>query len=235
MQFKKLIWVMAAIILTVSLTSCNIGKAAEPTQDVNAIYTAAAGTMLAQFGDQMTQTAQAVPPTSADSPTPLATFTGLPTFSLGPGTTPFSGTPFVFNTPAGAGTPLPTLGTGGSTGSTGSTASGCSDSSYVAQTVPDGTSYTAHKNFSVGFQMQNTGTCQWDQGFSFSFVSGDRMNGNDIVYTSADTITKPGQSNTFILKLQAPDTAGEYKGFWKMKDDKGNFFGSLVWIDIVVK
>ncbi len=239
MQFKKLTWVMIAVFITVSLSSCNIGKAPEPTQDVNAIYTSAAGTMLAQFGDQMTQTAQAVPPTSESSPTPFATATLLPTFSLAPaGTTPLSGTPFVFNTPAGAGTPLPTLSTGGSTGSTSSTAVGCSDAAYVAEAsnlTVDGDTLAANKKFSVGFQMANTGTCAWDQGYSFVFVSGDQMDGNNIIIRSGDKITQPGQSNTFILNLQAPSSSGEYKGFWRMKDDKGNLFGSLVYIDINVK
>ncbi len=233
MQFKKLIWMMAAGLLAASLSSCNIGKAPEPTQDVNAIYTAAAGTTIAQFSDQMTQTAQAVSPTPAGSPTPLATFTSLPTFSLAPaGTTTSGGTPFVFNTPAG--TALPTLSTGG-TGSTSSTASGCSDSAYVDQTVTDGTTFAANKKFTVGFQLNNTGTCAWGAGYSFVFVSGDQMGGTNIVITKADAETQPGQSNSFILKLQAPSSSGDHKGFWRMKDPKGNFFGSLVYIDIHVK
>lgn len=231
MQFKKLFWMIAVALLTTSISSCNIGVAAPPAQDVNAIYTAAAGTMIAQFGDQMTQTAQASSPTPANSPTPLATFTSLPTFSVAPGTTPFGvvGTPFVFNTPSGGGTPLPT------TGSTGSTASGCNNSAYVNQTVTDGTTFAAHKNFAVGFQLSNTGTCAWGAGYSFVFISGDRMNGNNIVITSADRVTQPGQSNSFILRLQAPNSAGSYKGFWQMKDPKGAVFGSQVFIAIVVK
>ncbi len=242
MQFKKLPWVMTAVLLAASLSSCNIGKAPEPTQDVNAIYTAAAGTMLAQFGDQMTQTAQAIPPTPAESPTPLATFTSLPTFSVAPGTTPFgaAGTQFVFNTPAGAGTPLPTLSTGGSTGSTSSTAVGCSDSAYVTEAsgsgfTVDGDTVASNKKFSVGFQMANTGTCSWDQGYSFVFVSGDQMNGNNILIKSGDRVTAPGNSNTFIVNFQAPAASGDYKSFWRMKDDKGNLFGQTVYIQITVK
>lgn len=230
MQFKKLFWVMAVLFLTAALSSCNIGVAAPPTPDVNAIYTAAAGTMIAQFGDQQTQTAQAIPPTSADTPTALAPFTPLPTFPIAPA----GGTTFVFNTPSAAGTPLPTLSTGGS-GSTSSTASGCSDSSYTNQSVKDGTTFIPKKNFEVGFQMTNTGTCSWGAGYSFVYISGDRMNGNNIVITKSDRVTSPGNSNTFVLQLQAPAAGGEYKGFWRMKDPKGNVFGSLVYIDIIVK
>jgi hypothetical protein len=234
MQFKKPFWVMVAVILTLSLSSCNIGKSAAPTQDVNAIYTAAAGTMLAQFGDQMTQTAQAVTPTPADSPTPLATFTSLPTFSI-PGTTPFAvGTQFVFNTPSGAGTPLPTLSTGG-TGATPSTAVGCADSAFVSETIPDGTIFPPGKAFTKSWNLQNTGTCTWDDGFSFVFVSGNQMGGKDILITKSSDFTKPGAGQAFNVPMKAPTTPGTYQGNWQMKDDQGHLFGVQVWVKIVVQ
>ena len=62
MQITKSFGVATVLVLAAALTSCNIGKAPEPTQDVNAIYTSAAGTMVAQLNDQQTQTAQAIPP-----------------------------------------------------------------------------------------------------------------------------------------------------------------------------
>ena len=70
-----------------ALTACNIGRSPEPTPDVNALYTAAAETLIAQFNEQQTQTAQAVTPTPQASPTPLASPSPLPTFAL-PGLTP---------------------------------------------------------------------------------------------------------------------------------------------------
>lgn len=52
MHLTKLIWVGTVLVLAAALTSCNIGKAPEATQDVNAIFTSAAGTMIAQLNDQ---------------------------------------------------------------------------------------------------------------------------------------------------------------------------------------
>ena len=109
MQFKKLAGVVAASVLSAALASCNIGKSPEPTIDVNAVYTAAAGTMVAQLNDQQTQTAQAVTPTPFASPTALDTIAPLGTFPTGFGGTPIGtpfGTPFTFGTPIAGLTPL---------------------------------------------------------------------------------------------------------------------------------
>ncbi len=234
MQLTKLIWVATVLLLAAALTSCNIGKAPEPTQDVNAIFTSAAGTMIAQLNDQQTQTAQAVPPTALASPTPLDTFTPLPTVAGLVGVTPF-GTPFTLSTPGGALTPLATAVPAGS-GSTGF-AVGCNNAVLVAETIPDGTIIHPAKRFDKAWQFQNTGTCTWDQGYSFDFKSGEQMQGQNVVLTQQSPktdFTAPGHSQSFIIQMWSPGTAGEYKGYWQMKDDHGNWFGSLVWVDIVV-
>ncbi len=230
MQFKKFIWAAITLALTAVLTSCNLGKSEAPTPDVNALYTAAAGTMLAQLGDQQTQTAAAVSPTPFSSPTALDTFTPLPTFPIG--VTPF-GTPFVLGTPgtvAPGFTPLATTSSGGNP----STAVGCDNATYMDETKPlDKANIQAGKAFSKGWQMQNTGTCQWDQGFSWVFVSGDNMDCNNIIFGPHDK-TLPGHSNTFIVNCKAPSKPGEYKGFWQLKNDTGTKFGFSPWVDIVV-
>ncbi|MCL5611896.1 MAG: NBR1-Ig-like domain-containing protein [Chloroflexi bacterium] len=234
MQHKKFIWLALLVLLAASLVSCNIGKAPGPTQDVNAIVTSAAGTALAQIGDQMTQTAQALPPMPTDTPTsaPLS----LPTLPLSPGATPFGvvGTQFVFNTP-GAGA-LPTATKVPSGAGTGSTAVGCNDALFLVDaTIPDGTVIAAGKSFDKAWQFQNTGTCTWDEGFSFVYVSGDRMSGNNIIFHKADDFVKPGHGTSFIVPMVAPTKAGTYIGYWQMKDDAGHFFGTKVYVKIVVQ
>ncbi len=229
MQQKKFVWLALVVLLAASLVSCNIGKAPEPTQDVNAIYTAAAGTAVAQINDQMTQTAQAAPP----SPSPTLVPLSLPTAPAGVATFAVVGTQFVF-TP-GAGT-LPTATKVPSGAGTGSTAVGCNNALFLADaTIPDNTVITAGKSFDKAWQFQNTGTCAWDEGFSFVYVSGDRMSGNDIIFHKTADFVKPGHGTTFIVPMVAPTKAGTYKGFWRMKDDKGNFFGSQVYVLIVVQ
>ena len=173
MYFKKLIWAGIALLLAAALTSCTIGATPEPTTDVSAIFTFAALTMDAQLSDQGTQTAQAA------SPTPLVTYTPLPTFPV----IPLGSTPFSISTPGGGA--LPTNSTGGST--LGSTAVGCDNSSYLSETPPnDGTQLTAGDTFKKGWSLQNTGTCAWNSGYSFAFITGDQMGGKDIVLSKDD-------------------------------------------------
>jgi hypothetical protein len=221
MHIKKSAWVVTTLLLAIALASCNIGATPEPTIDTNAIFTAAAGTMNAQLNDQATQTAQAASPTAA------ATFTPLPTFPVVP-----LGPPFATSAPGGA--VLPTTSSGG--GTLGSTAVGCDDATYISETKPDdGTQVSAGDTFTKGWSFENSGTCTWDSGYTFAFVDGDQMGGKDIVISKDADFTDPGHSQTFLVKLTAPDTAGEYKGYWQMKNATGVEFGSRVWVDIVVK
>lgn len=234
MQLKKLIWAAAVILLTAALTSCNIGKSPEPTVDVNAVFTSAAGTMVAQLNDQQTQTAVAVTPTPLSSPTSLDTFTPLPTFSQA--STPFGSTPFIFDTPGIGVTPLaPTLPSSGSVVS--GMAVGCNNATFVAETIPDGTVIVPAKKFSKAWELLNSGTCTWDEGYSFDFKSGEQMQGDNVTMTkqsNSGDFTAPGHTQTFVIHMWTPGTAGEYKGYWQMKGDDGNWFGSLVSVDVVV-
>lgn len=232
MQYKKIIWLALVVLTAASLASCNIGKAPEPTPDVNAIYTSAAGTALAQINDQMTQTAQALPPTPTSTATsaPLA----LPTLQLSAGATLFApaGTQLAFPTLAAG---LPTATKVPSGAGTGSTAFGCSNAAFLGETIPDNTKIAAGKSFQKVWQFQNSGTCTWDEGFSFVYVSGDRLSGDDIVFHKSADFVKPGGGTSFIVNMVAPTKAGTYKGLWQMKDDKGNFFGPRVWVQIIVE
>ncbi len=231
---RRFVGAVAVILLAAAMTSCGTGKTPEPTIDANAIYTSAANTLAAGMNARETETAKAVP-----SATPLASPTPLATFSIATSSVPFAITPFSGGglTPGAGTTPLPlsTQSTGGGTGGTGNTAVGCNNSAYLSETAPtDKTQIAAGKNFQKGWSMQNTGTCAWGSGYSWAFVSGDQMGGKDVLITSKDTATDPGHSNTFFVKLTAPQTSGEYKGFWQMKAPDGTLFGVQPWVDIVV-
>ncbi len=227
MVHKRHLWGAAAVVLALAASSCNLGKSAEPTPDVSALYTVAAETLIAQSGLGETQTAAAASPTA--SPTALASPTSLlPTFAVGG--VPTFGT-FLINTPLPGVTPLPTQSTGSSQGGF---AVGCNNAVYLGQTVADKTVLDGLKEFKNGWSLQNTGTCAWDQGYSFAYKSGERMSGADVLIVSSDQITEPGHSQAFVVHLQTPKAKGEYIGYWQMKSDAGEWFGSLVSIDIIV-
>lgn len=220
---RRVLLGVAASLLVAAASACNIGKSPEPTPDVNALYTAAAETLVAQFGQQQTQTAQAVTATPQASSTPLASPSPLPTFGL-PGFTPFGTLSLGL-------TPLPTLAGPAAL----SFPVGCNDAQFIGETVPDKTSFEPEKEFKKAWSLLNVGTCTWDEGFKFSFKSGERLSGLDQKIINEDQFTAPGHSQAFVVHMVAPKNKGEYVGYWQMRTDEGVWFGSLVSVDIIVE
>jgi hypothetical protein len=176
---------------------------------------------------QQTQTAMAVPPTTQPTITlpPLLVTPTLPAIGT-PGSVPFGVTPF-----ATLAATIPPAGSG-------STANGCNDAKLVGETIPDKKTMAPGKEFSKVWQMQNTGTCTWGEGYVFTFlpdISSKELKGKDIIIKDTDVTTAPNNTQSFVVKLVAPDSAGEYISYWKMKDPQGNFFGDRVFVDIIVE
>jgi hypothetical protein len=234
------------LTLTLALAGCNVGATAAPTIDANAINTAALATAMAQVSAQQTMTAL-VAPTNTPPPTTgpvslatvgLATAAGASPTAGGLPTVSFNTTPNANTTPLVGFTQLATSIAPTSAGGIGTTAAGCNDGAFVGETLPDKSEIKAGKDFTKAWEIKNTGTCTWDEGYVFAFqpdLSSTAIEGYDIAINNSDEVTKPGHSQSFIIKLTAPSTAGEYKGYWKLKDDKGTYFGPLVFFDIIVK
>lgn len=240
---RLLLFTLLTAALT--LTACGAGATPAPTVDVNTINTAAYSTAMAQISAQQTQTALALPtntqfPTNA--PVTLSTV-GLPTAAASPTgntgvlpTVSFNVTPNT--TPLAGFTPLASAAAPTASGGIGNTASGCNDGAFVGETLPDKSVVQAGKSFTKAWEIKNTGTCDWDEGYTFAFqpdLSSSGIAGYDIVIKESDRVTKPNHSQSFIIKLTAPSTPGEYKGYWKLKTENGTYFGPLVYFDIVVK
>ncbi len=224
MYFKKLRDVMPVALLAALLTSCNIGKAPVPTVDAKAIYTDAAQTMSAGLLAHQTGTAAAVTASPAASATPNGTVAPLPTFAIATSSAPF-GLP-TFAVGATSAVPAGTSLTG---------ANGCNNAVYVSETGPvDKSSVTADKTFVKTFTLENNGTCTWNTGYSFSFVSGDQLAGNNVTYAAKDAPTAPGHTNTFKLTMTAPTASGEYIGHWQMETPDGTRFGDRPYFDVIV-
>lgn len=232
---RQTLIVLLATIL--ALTGCNFGATPAPTLDINAINTAIVGTTVSQFSAQFTQTALAAP---TSTPLPTETAQSLPTTDSSGAlpTISFEVTTAAGITPIPGFTQLASPAAPATSSGQVSTANGCNDALFIGETIPDKTEFNPGKDFSKAWQLQNTGTCTWDDGYTFAFladVSSPDIEGYDIVYKASDKSTKPGASQSFIVKLTAPSTSGEYFGYWKLKDDAGNFFGPRVYLDIIVK
>lgn len=239
---RKSIWLVGTLLLAVVLSSCNMGATPPPTEDAGAIQTQAFSVVITQVALEQTQTAQAIPPTALPTNTPQATATlGLiPTVSIF-GTN----TPFAFNTQQPGLTPLALPSTVPTAGaySTITTANGCNNAIYLSESTPyDNATIKVAKEFTKSWEFLNTGTCTWDEGYSFSFrpeysssPEGAAIGyyGKDEVISKTGVFTKPGEKRTFTVSLKAPSKTGEYIWSWKLKDDAGNLFGSLVFLKFI--
>jgi hypothetical protein len=198
------------MIGALALSACNLSNG-EPTPTeigIEAVYTAAAQTVEAQF-------------TSAAAAQPSATLTPSPT---GTGTV----TPTLEATNTQGAVVLPTSSGGG--GSSG--AVGCNNSAYVSDvTVPDNQQIAPGTSFTKTWRVQNTGTCAWNANYKLTFISGDAMGG---ATTAINQTVNAGASADVSVTLTAPSTAKTYIGYWKLSTDGGQAFGTSIYVQIVV-
>ena len=193
------------IVGTLLLSGCggiSNDLAATLTAAPNEISTQAVGT----FSTDLTMTALAAP---TDTPAPTAT--PAPTFT--PPATSTGGVAFGTAPVAGA------------------TAS-CYGLSFVSDvTVPDNTPVDPGKKFTKTWKVKNSGTCAWDAGFKFAFVTGDAMSGETFTLPSSVTA---GAVTDISVSMTAPNKSGTVRGDWRMSTAGGQFFGDQVYVQVVV-
>jgi hypothetical protein len=106
-------------------------------------------------------------------------------------------------------------------------------------TVPDGTIFQPGATFTKTWRLKNIGTCTWTPSYSMVFASGTQM-GSTTSVSMPGTIA-PGQTVDVSVPLTAPNTAGNYIGYWKFKNPSGALFGigyyanSPWWVQITVQ
>ena len=97
---------------------------------------------------------------------------------------------------------------------------------------PDGTGMNQGAGFRKTWRVKNTGTCTWTSDYSFVFVSGDQMSGQNI-YVPANVA--PGQTVDLSVDLIAPNGEGTYRGYWQMRTPYGYNFGETIWVKVRVR
>jgi hypothetical protein len=139
-------------------------------------------------------------------PEETATFTPEPTATA-------SLTPVVSPTP----TPIP-----------------CNAVSFVQDvTIPDGTSIVTGGTFTKTWRLRNTGSCTWNSSYALVFDRGEKMSGPDAQPLSGSVA--PGATVDVSVSLTAPASAGNYRGYWRLRDGGGVLFGlstGSFWVDI---
>ncbi len=96
--------------------------------------------------------------------------------------------------------------------------------SYVADvTIPDGTVMAPGKSFEKIWRLRNSGTCTWSTGYAIVFAGGNRMSGPSAAGLPASV--SPGQTVDLKVRMAAPTSAGNYRGYWMLRDTSGRQFG----------
>jgi len=241
---------LITFIAALLITACNVGSTPEPTVDVNALNTAVVGTTVAQLGEQLTQTAQAAPtntveptentealPTLDISGAPSATLdvSALPTFSFentaAPTTVTVLDTP-VSGLPTTVVIPTNTTAAGGS----GSQGDACDNLQFLYdQTIPDGTSVKGGETFTKLWAVKNVGTCTWDEGYTLVRIAGDNaVGGGNFQFKKAEDFVPGGTDKIIGVSVNAPCAAGQYQAHWRMQNDRGFYFGTILSLYITV-
>ena len=106
-------------------------------------------------------------------------------------------------------------------------------------TYPDGSLVARNNNFVKTWRLKNIGTCSWTPSYALVFVNGDPMSGPSAV--SLPRNVNPGETIEMSVTLTAPNTGGNYRGYWKLRNSTGVLFGfgtqsdTAFWVDINVR
>jgi len=237
---RQILFVLLAA--TLMLSACNAGAAPSPTLDVNAINTAIVGTTVAQFSLQFTQTALAMPQ-ATNTPLPTNTPQELPTFALPTADTSGAIPTVSFDiTPTVAGA-LPAFTQFASpvapvSGPTQALGDACANNVFEGDiTIPDGSVLKPGVNFQKIWKIRNTGNCLWDDGFSLVYIGGSKpdLDPVNFNFTQSQDFVPSGEAINIAVNLTTPCTPGKYEGHWRMRDDRGYYFGTILSVYVEVK
>ncbi len=231
---KKSFWINPLIgslaLLLLSACAGNAPTTPTPTQiSVDAIYTAAAQTLVAQ----MTATAQAQP-TATFTAEPSAT-QALPTLAATAGImippTPTTGI-IIYYTPVPVITVSGTPATVTATPTATQIAWGCNNAQLVSDLGPaNGSALNPGNKFRKTWRITNNGTCDWLADFKFTFVGGDVMNSD--TFKIRRTVA-PGEVTDIFINFVAPTAPGTHTGYWRMQTNDGHLFGVTFVVQIVI-
>ena len=115
----------------------------------------------------------------------------------------------------------------------------CDWAQFVADvTIPDGTYFAPNTAFTKTWRLKNIGTCTWTTSYQLVFDSGTQM-GAPAALNFPITVS-PGQTVDLTVNMTAPGAAGNYRGYWKLRNASGSTFGigstanKTFWVEINV-
>jgi hypothetical protein len=109
----------------------------------------------------------------------------------------------------------------------------CSDGlSYIQDlSIPDGSTMAPGELIDKRWQVSNSGTCNWDERYRLTLVSGDSMGADASLPLYP---ARAGTEATLRILFTAPQAAGTYECQWQALNPDGVPFGDSFYMQIVV-
>lgn len=108
-------------------------------------------------------------------------------------------------------------------------------------TIPDGEPVVKGKPFTKTWLLKNTGTCVWDENYSLVFDKGSQMGAPEVIRFLPGIHVEPEGTLEVSVYMTAPVEKGKYQGYWLLRDDQGNSFGTgeknsdPIWVKVEVR
>jgi len=99
-------------------------------------------------------------------------------------------------------------------------------------TVPDDTVFWKNETFTKTWKIENSGTTTWDSTYKLVYVDGPIL-GETLVVSIVNPV-KPKNQIELSVPMKAPTTLGTVTNYWRMMNGKGQFFGDVLYVKIVV-
>lgn len=109
----------------------------------------------------------------------------------------------------------------------------CADAlSFLADlTIPDGSEVAAGATMDKRWEVENTGSCNWMEGYTLRLIAGADLGANP---QQALFPARSGTRATIRLIFQAPIEPGAYRSAWQAHSPAGEPFGDPIFIDFTV-
>ena len=109
---------------------------------------------------------------------------------------------------------------------------GFSDARFVADvTIPDDMEIAAGQNFTKTWRVRNSGSRAWAAGFTLEFAGGTPMNS---VPSHPVPAIPAGAEGEISVEMRAPTLPGTHYADFRLKDDRGDYFGEILYARIRV-
>ena len=103
---------------------------------------------------------------------------------------------------------------------------------YLADvTVPDGTIVAPGESIDKQWQVENSGSCNWNEDYRLRRISGPSLDAPD---EQALYPARSGTQAVIGLLLVAPNEPGTYRSAWQAYTPQGTPFGDPIYVEILV-